>query len=55
MSMKLQECLKDVIQCLYKGLNYFEIDSKWFQKCKQSGQEYITMYTYTKGEETTYY
>ena len=47
MAMKMQECLKDVISCIYHFDNWSAIDAKYFQECKQSSQEYITMYTKT--------
>ena len=54
MSMKLQECLKDLISCIYNRENWTGVDAKWFQSCTQSSQEYITMFEYTKSEVTSY-
>lgn len=31
MSMKMQECLKDLISCVWNGENWSSIDAKWFQ------------------------
>ena len=52
--MKAQECLKDLVSCIYSLDNWKGIDAKWFQECSQSSQEYITMYTNTR-DAFTYY
>lgn len=54
MHMKMQECLKDVIECLFNLDNWTSIDAKWYGECSQSSQEYITMYELTIDEATTY-
>lgn len=47
MHMKMQECFKDLISCIWSGDNWTGIDAKWFASCSQSSQEYITMYELT--------
>lgn len=36
MNMKLQECIINLIECIWSLDRWKDIDAQWFQQCKQS-------------------
>lgn len=54
MSMKFQECLIEILSCIFNFSRWTDYDAKWFSRCSQSSQEYITMVDYTLQVEDRY-
>ena len=50
--IRIQECYKTLINCIYNFDNWEKEDSKFFVKCSQSGKTSITMYEKEFAEET---
>jgi hypothetical protein len=54
MVLKTMECLKVLINCLYDWSQFTGEDAKWFNECRQSSKEDITMYEFTREETISY-
>lgn len=54
MIMKLMECLKVIVNCLYDRSNWTGEDAKYFEGCTQSSKEDVTLYDYTREEKLNY-
>ena len=50
--IRIQECYKTMINCIYNVKNWESEDSKFFEKCSQSGKTSITMFEKEWAEKT---
>ena len=50
--MRLQECYKTLINCIYNLDNWRDETAKYFEKCSQSSKTTITTYFKERAEET---
>lgn len=55
MAIKLQDCYKVIISCLYDFENWTGEDAKYITECTQSSAEDYILYDYTDVESYKYY
>lgn len=55
MAMKLQDCYKVIVSCIYDFENWTGEDAKIFDKCTQSSKEDVTIWDWQELESIRYY
>lgn len=54
MAVKLQDCYKVLISCIYDFENWTGEDAKWIDECTQSSKEDYILYEYFMPESSKY-